>query len=243
MCIYRLPLGQSIVRPRSYCPDCGQFIRWYDNVPVLSYLILRGQCRYCQRGISFRYPLVELLSAFLSFLVYQKVGGGLPYALYFLLLVAPLIVISLIDLKYQIIPDVLSLTGIPAGFLTILLTSGLPWHESVLISLKGAVVGGGLLFSLGWCYEKLRHQEGLGGGDVKLAAMLGAFFGWKEIFIIFLLSSFLGTLVGLAWILIKKGGLKLAIPYGPFLAAGALVNLFWGQQILRGYLQWAQSFH
>ncbi len=236
VCIYRLPRSQSIVVPRSYCPQCGRFIRWYDNVPVLSFLLLKGQCRNCHQPIPLQYPLVELLTGALSFLVSLKFGGGRAYFLYFFLLTAPLIVVTFIDLEHQIIPDVISLPGIGAGILSVLLTTHQPLMESFIFSFTGILVGGGSLFLVSWIYEKLRHQEGIGGGDIKLAAMLGAFFGWKGILTILFFSSLLGSLLGVTFLLVSRKGLKTIIPYGPFLATGAFLYLLYGKEIISWYL-------
>jgi leader peptidase (prepilin peptidase)/N-methyltransferase len=235
--IYRLPCGQSVVTPRSYCPQCGRFIPWHDNIPVISFLLLKGHCRACRRKISFRYPLVEGLTALFSLFVYLKFGGGLPYLFYFVLLAAPLIAITFIDLEHKIIPDILSLPGIAAGILATLLLSDLPIIEAALRALIGLLAGGGTLFLVSWFYEKIRHQEGIGGGDIKLAAMLGAFFGWKGIFAVLLFSSLLGSLTGVVLMVVFRKGLKFAIPYGPFLAAGALLYLFYGETLITGYLR------
>lgn len=236
VCIYRLPRGQSVVVPRSYCPGCGRFIRWYDNVPLLSYLWLKGRCRACRKRISFRYPLVEAVTALLSVLVCVKFGWGWAYFLYFLLLVAPLVAITFIDLEHKIIPDILSLPGLLGGLVTTAVVSGLSLPSALLHSLWGILAGGGVLFFISWVYERLRRQEGIGGGDIKLAAMLGAFFGWKGIFFILLLGSLLGSVIGLGLLIARRQGPQAGIPFGPFLAASALLYLFLGQEILHWYL-------
>ncbi len=243
VCIYRLPHGQSIVVPRSYCPECGHFIHWYDNIPVLSFLFLKGRCRFCSKKISFRYPLVELIAGGLSLLVYYKFGGGLPYLFYFLFLTAPLITITFIDLDHRIIPDLISIPGIPVGFLTSVLLSDLPLTKAALASLLGILTGGGSLFLISWFYEKLRQQEGIGGGDVKFAAMLGAFFGWKGVLMILFLSSLLGSVVGVFAMTVSRQGLKTVIPYGPFLAGAALLHLFYGPEIIQWYLNLTSNLY
>lgn len=243
VCIYRLPRGQSIVTPRSYCPECGRFIHWYDNVPVFSYLLLGGRCRNCKKSIPFRYPFVELITGLFSFFVYLKFGAHLSYFFYFIFLAAPLIALTFIDLDHQIIPDVISLSGIITGIIANLFISPEPIIPTLLQSLTGILAGGGSLFLISWIYEKLRHQEGIGGGDVKLAAMLGAFFGWKGVFLILLLSSFLGSVIGIFLVLFYRKGLQLAIPYGPFLATGALLYLFFGQEIVQWYLSFTSHLY
>ncbi len=242
VCIYRMPRGESVVTPRSRCPHCRRTIPWYDNIPLLSFLWLRGRCRGCRRTISLRYPAVELTTALLSLAVYAKFGFGLAYLFYFVLLAAPLVAITFIDLEHRIIPDLFSLPGIISGLAATLLLMGLPPKEALIRSLGGIAAGGGSLFVVSWIYERLRHQEGIGMGDVKLAAMLGAFFGWKEVFIILLLSSLLGSVVGLILMVVFRKGLKMAIPYGPFLSWAALINLFFGHAIVRWYLGITGSF-
>lgn len=237
VCIYRMPRDQSVVKPRSYCPECGHFVRWQDNVPVLAYLWLRGRCRSCRKPFSIRYPLVELLTGLLSLAVWVKFQAPLPYFFYFVLLTAPLIAITFIDLEHKIIPDVFSLSGIFSGILANLFLAPMPILESLLFSFYGILAGGGALFLVSWVYEKLRHQEGIGGGDIKLAAMLGAFFGWKAIFFILFLSSLLGSVVGVVLVVIFRRDLKFAVPFGPFLAAAAMLYLFYGPQIIAIYLK------
>jgi len=179
---------------------------------------------------------VELTTAVLSVMVYWKFGAGLGYVFYFLLFTAPLVAITFIDLEHKIIPDVFSLSGIGCGILATIFLSGLPLVPSLLFSLKGILAGGGALFLVSWIYEKLRHQEGIGGGDVKLTAMLGAFFGWKGVFVVLLLSSLAGSVIGIFLMLVFRKGLKMAIPFGPFLAIGALLYLFFGKEIIAWYL-------
>lgn len=236
VCIYRLPRGKSVICPRSFCPKCRAPIRWYDNIPLMSYIMLLGRCRACRRGISIQYPIVELLSAFASWLVFYHFQEWLPYLFYYLLLIAPLIVITFIDLEHKIIPDVITLPGIVIGVLSRFTMMHGKWTVVGADVLLGIIVGGGFLALVGFGYEWLKKREGLGGGDVKLAAMLGAFFGWKGVIFILFMSSVVGSVVGVALILIYKKGTKYAIPYGPFLAIGAVVYLFWGEIILNWYL-------
>ncbi|HEX5036210.1 MAG TPA: prepilin peptidase [bacterium] len=236
VCIHRLPKGQSVVIPRSYCPDCGRFIRWYDNVPLFSYLALGGRCRACKRPISLRYPLVESLTAALSLGVALKFGPTWAYVFYFLLLAAPLVAVTFIDLGHKIIPDIITLPGIAAGVGATLVLSGLPPVAALSQSVLGLLAGGGTLFAISWLYEKLRRQEGIGGGDVKLAAMLGAFFGWKAVFVILFLASLLGSVVGIALVAARPKKSQPAIPFGPFLSAAALIYLFVGKQLIHWYL-------
>ena len=231
VCIYRIPAGTSIVHPPSACPQCGQPIRWYQNIPLLSYLLLGGRCASCGVGISLRYPAIEALTGVLFALVLYYFGFSLATLVYWLLSAA-LVVITFIDLDHQIIPDVISLPGIVIGFACSFLIPWLSWLDS----LYGILLGGGLLLSIAWLYEKLARREGMGGGDIKLLGMLGAFLGWKAIFPVVFLASLVGTLIGVPLMLIKKGDSRLAIPFGPFLAFGALVYLFWGQDLVVWYL-------
>jgi len=231
VCIYRIPEGQSIVSPPSRCPQCGTRIRWYQNVPLLSYLLLGGHCGSCRARISPRYPLVECLTAVLFVLVVWRFGLQ-PFVPVLWLLVAALVTITFIDLDHQIIPDVISLPGIAIGFLCSFLIPWVDWLDSLL----GILFGGGSLLLIAWGYEKLTGKEGMGGGDIKLLAMLGAFLGWRAILPIVFFSSLIGTLVGVPVMLVSGKGRRLAIPFGPFLALGALVYLFWGPQLIRWYL-------
>ena len=235
--IVRLPQGLSVAAPRSFCPQCKATVAWYDNIPLLSYAFLLGKCRQCHDKISFRYPVVELLTAVLSMATYRHFGETIPYLLYFLFLVAPLVAVVFIDLDHQIIPDVISLPGIVLGVVIRWMTA-LPWekNEVLINSLWGILVGGGFLFSVAFLYEKIKEGEGLGGGDVKLAAMFGAFFGWQGILFILLTSSILGSLFGVLLIVSRKGDLQVALPFGPFLALAALVYLYFGPPIIGWYL-------
>lgn len=234
--IHRLPLGQSVVTPRSYCPHCDQKIAWYDNIPLFSFLFLRGKCRRCGQKISWHYPVVELLTLFLSVGTYYYYQNVLHYLVYFCTLMAPLIAILFIDLKHRIIPNVLTLPGIAVGALVHYWDAPPLWETRALIdSAVGIIVGGGFLFVVAWGYEKIKKREGLGGGDVKLAAMFGAFFGWQAVIMILLMASVLGSLVGLLVVAFKRDWLY-QIPFGPFLAVAAYLQLFFGRPILVWYL-------
>jgi len=231
VCIYRIPAGVSIVSPASRCPNCGAEIRWYQNVPILSWLGLGGRCARCKVSISIRYPLVETLTGLLFIVVLYRFGLSSATPVYFLFASA-LVVITFIDLDHQIIPDVISLPGIIVGFLCSFAVPWLSWSDSLL----GILLGGGSLWLVAVVYELLTKKEGMGGGDIKLLAMLGAFLGWKAILPIIFISSLVGSLVGVPLILVKKADSKLAIPFGPFLALGALIYLFWGPQLISWYL-------
>ena len=231
VCIYRIPAGKSIISPPSSCPLCGHRIRWYQNIPILSWLALGARCAACKASISPRYPLIEALTGGLFVLVLWHYGFSWGTLVYWLLLAA-LVVITFIDLDHRIIPDVISLPGIAVGFLTSFLIPWLPWHESLL----GILAGGGSLFLVAWLYELIAKREGMGGGDIKLLAMLGAFLGWKAIFPVIFLASLVGTLIGVPLMLLQKGDSRLAIPFGPFLATAAVVYLFWGPRLIDWYL-------
>jgi leader peptidase (prepilin peptidase) / N-methyltransferase len=222
--IYRLPNGFSIVRPASHCPRCRHSIAAYDNIPLLSYLLLRGRCRSCGAAISPRYPLVELASGLLALLLFRRYGWHPQFWVEFLF-VCVLLAIFCIDLDTMLIPDILSLPGIAIGLAASFVTPRLSPLESVL----GIVLGGGLFYFIAVAYRRLRGQEGLGGGDVKLLAMIGAFIGWPGVVFTILTASVSGTLVGVIVMLRKREGLTTMLPFGPFLALGAVCYLFWGQ--------------
>ncbi len=237
VCIYRLPLGRSIVKPGSHCPRCREPLKWYDNIPLFSYVVLQGKCRHCGGHISPRYLIVEAITVILSIATFYHFGSLVEYLIYFCFLIAPLIVVTFIDLEHKLIPDVISLPGIAAGAMARLAFNHGPLTPAIIDIILGVLVGGGFLAIVGLGYEWIKKQEGLGGGDVKLAAMLGAFFGWKAIIFILLVSSILGSLIGLILIFVFKKGLKFAIPFGPFLVAAGYIYLFWGEQILAWYLK------
>lgn len=230
VCICRLPEEKSIVTPPSACPRCGTGIRWYDNIPIISFLILRGRCRNCGEPISWRYPLVEALNGVLTLLLFIKSGPTLPFLALFLF-TSSMVVITFIDLDHQIIPDSISLPGIVIGFI---FSFFLPWN-SWLNSLLGILLGGGSLLLVAWGYEKLTGKEGMGGGDIKLLAMMGAFFGWRSVLFIIFAASLVGSVIGVTAMVIKKSDGKLAIPFGPFLAFGAMLYIFFGRQLITWY--------
>ena len=228
VCIYRIPLKKSIVHPPSSCPNCGAGIRFYDNIPVISYILLLGRCRQCHAPISFRYPLVELITGLLSVALFIKFGLSPNYILLFLF-TASLIAIAFIDLQHKIIPDVISLPGILVGVVFSFFPSA---GISPLEALIGVVGGGGFLFLVGTAFEKVTGREGMGGGDVKLLAMIGAWMGWKALPFIILISSLSGAVLGGLSLAVSRQGMRSRIPFGPFLALGALVFLFFGDDIV-----------
>lgn len=231
VCIYRIPAGESIISPGSRCPHCQTTIRWYQNIPILSYLFLCGRCGACRFRISPRYPLVEALTGLLFVLVLLRFGFQWATPVYWLFMAA-LVAITFIDLDHQIIPDLISLPGIPIGFACTFLLPQISWIESLI----GTLLGGGSLYLVAAGYELLTKKEGMGGGDIKLLAMIGAFMGWKAIFPVIFLSSLIGSLVGVSLMLAKKADGRLAIPFGPFLALGAVIYLLMGNELVQWYL-------
>ena len=233
VCIFRLPAHQSVVTPSSHCLSCNNPISFYDNIPFISFIILRGKCRKCKASISYQYPLLELLTGLLSLIFVIKCGFlSLNYFVYFIFSAA-LLTITVIDIQHQIIPDIISLPGIIVG----LVISFFVPHLTFLDSLIGAVVGGGILLLVAGGYYLITKHEGMGLGDVKLLAMMGAFLGWKSILFIIMVASFSGALVGITMMLLQKKDRKYAIPFGPFLSLGALSYLLYGGEIIRWYIQ------
>lgn len=255
VCIYRIPLGKSIVFPGSGCPNCGKPIRPYDNIPLLSYLILRGKCRSCGNPISLQYPFVELLTGVAFYSCAQVWGFSSPTFVNSLFL-SVIIVLVFTDFHHRILPNKLTLPGILVGILLSSFQSpsvytdlvsekaaslfgdtgaqaALPWVGSFL----GALIGGGLLFVVGFAYEKLRKRQGLGMGDVKMMAMVGAFLGWRLALLTIFSGSLLGTILGIFLIIFRKSNLQTKLAFGVFLGAGAVISLFWGLEFLRWYLR------
>ena len=231
VCIVRLPQGASLVKPGSHCPQCQSPIRFYDNIPLLSYLILRGKCRKCKVRISPRYFVVESLSAFMGLALFRTFGLSLEFAIYFIFFSA-LMVIIFIDLDTWTIPDIITLPGIVFGVAASFL---LP-RITLLQSLLGLLVGGGVLFLVATGYQLLRKREGMGGGDIKLLAMIGAFLGLPGVIFTLFASSLAGSLAGTLLMLRDKSGGSTRIPFGPFLALAAMSYVFWGQTVIQWYL-------
>jgi leader peptidase (prepilin peptidase)/N-methyltransferase len=229
VCIHRLPRRTSIVSPGSQCPQCGYVLRWYDNVPVLSYVLLGGRCRGCKARISARYPIVELITMAV-FVAHGLVFGVDIILVPRLLFACALIVLFAIDLEHHLLLDVITLPGIVVGLAFSLLLP--PGIQSAVI---GVLVGGGVLWLIGEAYYRYAGEEGMGGGDVKMLAMIGAFLGWKLAVLTLVFSSLAGSIVGLLVIATRRGGMKYALPYGTFLAIGALVASLFGDQIVAWY--------
>lgn len=230
VCIYRIPILKSIVSPGSTCMSCNQPIRFYDNIPVISYLLLRGRCRNCKTPFSFRYPLIELLSGLFALGAFLRWGMSVESLIYYGF-IAVLVVITFIDIDHYIIPDVISLSGIPVGIIASFFLPEMTFKTSIL----GVLLGGGILYTVAWTYQFFAHKEGMGGGDIKLLAMIGAFVGWKGVLVTLFIGSIVGTLAGGAIMLYTRSSMKLKIPFGPFLAIGAMVHIFFGEDLIYWY--------
>ncbi len=236
VCIYRIPLGKSIVSPRSFCLFCEKPIGWFDNVPLISFLLLKGRCRNCSRPIPIRYFLVELATALIGvvLLFYFSSASGLPTVPFFIywLFACALITMTVIDIEHHEIPDVISIPGIFVGIILFTLfrldASG-KMIESFINSLLGALSGGASMLVLGVVGEWIFRKEALGGGDVKLMTMIGAFLGWKLVLLTFFLAPVFGSGVG---IFMKLKFHKEIIPYGPYLSLAALISLLYGKGVL-----------
>jgi len=230
VCIYRLPRGQSVNWPGSRCTTCDRGLSWYENIPVLSWLVLRGRCRTCGERISVMYPLVELVTAAL-FVTGYPIYGWTPLFAVRLAFACAMVVLFAIDLEHHLLPNVITVPGIVVGFvLSLFLPPG--WQASLI----GLVAGGGLLFGIAEAWYRLRGIEGLGMGDVKMLAMIGAFLGWKLMLVTLVLSSFAGSVIGIGVIALGRGGMKTALPFGTFLAVGALTAAVAGDMIVDWYV-------
>jgi leader peptidase (prepilin peptidase)/N-methyltransferase len=227
--IYRLPRKKSIVSPPSRCRNCDYLLKWYDNIPVLSWLGLRGRCRKCGTGVSMQYPIVELITGALFVLVVWLTPVG-PLLASRLILVCILIALFGIDLEHQILPNAITLPGIVIGLLFSLVAPP-GWKDAVI----GAALGGGILYAIAWGYYLWRREEGMGMGDVKMLAMIGAFLGWKAVLVTLVLSSFSGAIIGLLLLAVQRGNMKFALPFGTFLAIGTLIAMFVGEPLVAWY--------
>ena len=227
--VFRLPQGKSLAWPGSQCTHCKSRIRWWDNLPLLSYLLLRGKCRSCGKGISARYPVIEFLTAILFLAVEMQLGWGLHLILRDWIFISLLVAITFIDLEHRIIPDYLSLGGLILGLATCQLNPDLGWVKSFI----GASAGFSIFYSLAWIYCRVSGRMGLGGGDIKLLAMIGAFLGPMGVFVTISISSIFGSLVGILWGCVsgQKEIMKLSLPYGPFLVVGALFYFLLGDTV------------
>ncbi|HEY7536129.1 MAG TPA: prepilin peptidase [Thermodesulfobacteriota bacterium] len=247
VCIYRLARGESIISPHSRCTSCGTPIKPYDNIPIISYLILLGKCRKCGTNISPTYLIVEILSGVISALLVWRFGITLE-SFFYLIFLFSLIVVTFIDLEHRIIPNAITLPGIVLGVIynalktnwgalpSVFDSSQITLSDilrisnelNIIDSIFGIIIGGGILYLIGFIYEAIKKREGMGMGDVKLLAMIGAFIGWKGVIFVAFLSSLLGVLVGISVILFRGESLKYAIPFGPFLSFAAAFYCFTG---------------
>ena len=230
VCIHRVPAKKSVVSPGSACPSCGYALRWHDNIPVVSYVLLGGRCRSCRAAISIRYPIVELITMGV-FIWHYLVFGMTPLLVPRLTFACALLVLFAIDLEHHLLPDVITLPGILAG-----LIFSIAFPPGVVSSLVGLLLGGGVLWAIGEAYYRVAGNEGMGGGDVKMLAMIGAFVGWQSVLVTLVFSSVLGAVIGLLVIVSRRGDMKYALPYGTFLALAALVASLYGDRIAAWYV-------
>lgn len=228
--VYRLPRGESVVRPRSRCQSCQAKIAWYDNIPIMSWFLLRGKCRRCRARFSLRYALVEFLMATTFAGLYYKFGASwllLEYCIF----AFGLITASFIDFDHMILPDEFTLSGIALGLVGAFFNP----EREFLPALGGVLLGGGSLWAVAAIYSAFRKQEGMGGGDIKLLAWIGGILGWTSVPFVIISSSLIGSIVGVTILIKTKGGLSRAIPFGPYLALGAILFIFCGQKLTAMY--------
>lgn len=229
--IFRLPAGKSIVTPGSHCPECKKAVPFYLNTPILSWIMLGGKCKFCRTPFSIRYPMIETLTGVLSLLIFFKFGITLETG-FWIAFASVLITVSFIDLDHQIIPDIISLPGIPIFALSVFFIPDMTLVKSV----SGILVGGGILYAVALAYYFLKKVQGMGGGDIKLLAMIGAAIGVKGVLFTLFSGSLLGTLGGTISLLLgKTKGTQVRIPFGPFLSAGAMIYVLWGKSIIQWY--------
>jgi len=231
VCIYRIPEGESVIYPYSYCPECGERIKWYDNIPVISYLILRGKCRNCGKKISVQYPLVELLTGILTAGVVYRYGLSFV-SFYFLILTYVLIVVSMIDLKTMLVPIKLCYFAMVTGILLSLFVPVISFKDSIL----GASFGAGIILFIIETYYIFTGKEGMGYGDANIMAVIGSFLGWEKVLLTIFFASLIGSVVGVTLMVLKGKNAKFALPFGPFLSIGAYITLLFGNEIIRWYL-------
>lgn len=231
VCIYRIPRNESIIFPASHCPKCRSNISLKDNIPLLSYILLKGRCRNCKNKISIQYPIVELLTG-LTYLIIYLIYGLSIQSLIYIILSSALIIIAFIDLNEQIVPDVISLPGIVIGFIISFFVPYISFINSAL----GVIVGGGIILIIGLAGSVIFKKEAMGGGDVKLAAMIGAFLGWRYTIISLFLGFLLGAVAGIFLILSKIKSREDTVPFGPFIVLGSFITLLWGEKIISWYI-------
>ena len=241
VCIHRIPRDESVIHPRSRCPSCRNMIAWYDNIPILSYLLLRGRCRHCGTTISPRYALVEALTAVLFLGIWWIHGATVVTPLY-LLVVSGLILATFVDFEHMIIPDRVSIGGMVAG---LVLSAAFPvlhhveGHlDGLLLSLIGLITGGGSLWLVAVLGKMMFKKDAMGLGDVKLLGAIGAFMGWQSVLFTIMISSLVGSVVGLTFIVSGRGEWQSRIPYGPYIALAAVVWMLWGAEWWEAYIHW-----
>ena len=231
VCIYRIPKNESIIFPASHCPKCRSKIKPVDNIPLLSFILLKGRCRNCKSKISIQYPVVEFLTGLIYLIIYLIYGLSIQSLIY-IILSSALIIIAFIDLNEQIVPDVISFPGIVIGFIISFFVPYISFVNSAL----GVLVGGGIILIIGMAGSIIFKKEAMGGGDVKLAAMIGAFLGWRYITISLFLGFFLGALAGIFLIMSKIKSKEDTVPFGPFIVLGSFITLLWGEKIISWYI-------
>ncbi|MFH0908623.1 MAG: prepilin peptidase [bacterium] len=241
VCIYRIPREESVVHPRSHCPQCGKMIAWYDNIPLVSYLALRATCRHCGLHIRIRYFLVELLTAVLFLLVWNRYGLDVVTPIYWLV-ISGLVLGTFVDFEHMIIPDRVSLGGMAAGLVCSILAPSLhgetEWYRGLIDSAVGLAVGSGSLWSVGVLGKMVFKKDAMGLGDVKLLGGLGAFLGWQSVIFTIMVSSLFGSFVGICFIISRKKEWQSRIPYGPYLALAAVVWMLGGNGAWQAYVRW-----
>ena len=241
VCIHRIPRDESVVHPRSHCPSCRSLIAWYDNIPLLSFLFLRARCRHCGTAISVRYPLVELLTAVVFLALWNRWGFDARTLIY-MAMATGLIIAAFVDVDFMIIPDRISLGGIPAGLLASVWVPALhgvdTWQSALVESLLGVVAGAGSLYLVSVLGRLAFKKDAMGLGDVKLLAAIGAFIGWPGVVFTILISSLIGSIVGVILILTRGKEWQSRIPYGPYLALAALIWILGGSAWWQLYINW-----
>lgn len=249
LAVIRIPRGESLMTPRSHCRLCEHTLAWFENIPILSYLFLRGKCGNCGERISPKYLVIEIVTALVTVAAFLEIHPWPRFLLYLFLFLIPMLLLMFLDWEALLLPDFITLPGIVAGFLARWLDGqyflpyqfGISTHKLLLESLLGATAGSLSLFLLAWAYHKFRHREGLGGGDIKLGAMIGAFFGWKEVFFIFFLASVVGSIVGTIILYLKGRDRDTPLPFGSFLAAVSILYLFFGERWVSAYFTWMRG--
>jgi leader peptidase (prepilin peptidase)/N-methyltransferase len=241
VCIHRIPLDQSVIHPRSHCPRCSTPIAWFDNLPIISFFALRGRCRHCQQPISPRYALVEMLVGLLFFLVWYQYGFDIRTPVYWLV-IAGLVLGTFVDFEHMIIPDRVSLGGIAAGLLLSFLVPSLHGQTRMVSGLidgvTGVLAGSGSLWLVGVLGKMAFKKDAMGLGDVKLLGAIGAFLGWQAVVFTIMLSSLAGASIGIGLILFGRKEWQSRLPYGPYLALGAIIWILWGFNWWQLYMEW-----